>query len=71
NDQAETLRAELNHLYNIAGYGSMIALVNHLVSAIDAGFTTRSYNRRHMQLTYDRRYVNGERVNMFGIRMYW
>ena len=71
NARAEDLRAELNNLYNIAGYGSMVALVNHLVSAIDAGFTTRNYNRRQMRLTYERRRINGERVNMYGIRMDW
>lgn len=71
NARAEDLRAELNHMYNIAGYGSMIVLVNHLISAIDAGFTTRSYNRRQLRLTYQRPKLNGERVNMFGLRMDW
>ena len=70
NRTSEDLRFELNELYDRAGYGSMIILVNHLISAIDAGFTARGVNRR-LQMTYNKRYLDGEQVNMLGMRMSW
>lgn len=68
NDLYATMRDEANKLYDKAAYGSMIVLLNHLVSAVDAGFTARSYNRRQMSLTYHQKvYSSGEHVNMFGL----
>ena len=61
------MRNEANQFYDKAAYGTMIALVNHVISAIDAGFTTRRFNQRQMQLTYNNRRLNGEYVNMFGL----
>jgi hypothetical protein len=49
----------------------MAALINHVISAVDAGFTTRRYNRRQMKLSYDNRIYNGEFVNMFGVAFIW
>lgn len=63
------LRSDANRFYDQAGIGSMIALVNHLVSAIDAGFTTRGFNRKQMRLTYRNRRFVGNYVNMFGLSM--
>ncbi len=63
------LRNDANHFYDQAGIGAMIALVNHLVSAIDAGFTTRGFNRKQMRLTYQNRRFVGNYVNMFGLSM--
>lgn len=67
------MRDEANRLYDKAQYGLMVALVNHVVSAIDAGFTARSYNRRHLQLEMSYRNLDfqGEYVNMFGVNMKW
>lgn len=62
-----TMRDDANQLYKTASYGTMVALVNHLISAIDAGFTARSINRRAMELTYHNRFVVDEYVNMFGL----
>jgi len=45
----------------------MVVLINHIVSAIDAGFTANSFNKRQIQATYqNKRYVD-EYVNMFGL----
>ncbi len=72
NREYATMRQQANEFYNTAGYGSMVLLINHLVSAIDAGFTARRFNNRQISVSYDRRKEfsgNGEGVNMFGLRM--
>jgi hypothetical protein len=71
NDHYTDLSKESENLYDKAGYGSMAALINHVISAVDAGFTTRRYNRRQMKLSYDNRNYNGEYVNMFGVAFIW
>jgi Family of unknown function (DUF5683) len=71
NDHYTDLSKESESLYDKAGYGSMAALINHVISAVDAGFTTRRYNRRQMKLSYDNRIYNGEFVNMFGVAFIW
>jgi len=71
NDRYTNLSKESESLYDKAGYGSMAALINHVISAVDAGFTTRSYNRRQMKLSYNNRMYNGEYVNMFGVAFIW
>lgn len=71
NDRYTNLSKESERLYDKAGYGSMAALINHVIAAVDAGFTTRRYNRRQMRLSYDSRNYNGEYVNMFGVAFIW
>jgi len=71
NDFYSQMRAESNEYYDKAGYGAMVALVNHVVSAFDAGFTTRSFNRRQLRMSYQNRPVNGQYVNLFGLSMRW
>jgi hypothetical protein len=67
NDLYATMRDDANQYYKTAGYGTMVILVNHLISALDAGFTAKKINRQNLQVTYqNRRYVD-EYVNMFGI----
>lgn len=63
------MRDEANRLYDKAAYGTMIALVNHVISAIDAGFSTRRYNQRQIKLSYQNRRYENEYVNMFGLAM--
>ena len=67
------MREEANRLYDKAQYGLMVALVNHVVSAIDAGFTARSFNRENMKVEMSYRNINykGEYINMFGVNMKW
>ena len=62
-----SLRNTSNHFYDVAGYGTMVTLLNHVLSAIDAGFTTRAFNRRHMKLSYHNVLYKDEFVNMFGL----
>ena len=72
NREYATMRQQANEFYNTAGYGSMIMLINHVVSAIDAGFTTRRFNSKQVALSYERRREfsgNGEGINMFGLRV--
>lgn len=64
-----TMRDDANKFYDKAAYGSMIMLLNHLFSAIDAGFTTRSYNKRQMRLTFQQRELYDSHVNMYGLTM--
>ncbi len=64
-----TMRNEANRLYDKAAYGTMIALVNHVISAIDAGFSTKRYNQRQLKLSYQNRRYENEYVNMFGLAM--
>lgn len=61
------MRDDANQFYKSASYGTMVALINHLASAIDAGFTARGINRRAMELTYQNRLFVDEYVNMFGL----
>lgn len=74
NDYYMDMRDEANRFYNIAGYGSMIALVNHVLAALDAGFTTRRYNRKiegSIQMSYKSLEYKNEYVNMLGVRVNW
>lgn len=71
NIQYTNLSKDAENLYDKAGYGSMAALINHVISAVDAGFTTRRYNRRQMRFSYESRKYNGEYVNMFGMTFAW
>jgi hypothetical protein len=67
------MREESNRLYNVAQNALMVVMINHLVSAIDAGFTTRNYNRRvvQMEMSYNNVQIKGEYLNMFGVNLKW
>lgn len=69
NEIYAVMRDDANKLYDRAAYGSMIALLNHLFSAIDAGFTTRRYNNRVLSLSYQQKWYNEQYVDMFGVTM--
>ena len=73
NDSYMTMREDSNRLYDVAQYGLMVVLINHVASAIDAGFTARKYNRRQLQLemSYNNFDYKGEYVNMFGMKVKW
>ena len=74
NDHYMDMREDSNRMYQIAGYGAMTVLVNHLISALDAGFTARNYNRKHsvrMEMSYKNILYKQEYVNMFGVNMSW
>jgi hypothetical protein len=67
------MREESNRLYNVAQNALMVVLINHVVSAVDAGFTTRNYNRRQLQMemSYNNIRIKGEYLNMFGVNLKW
>lgn len=67
------MREESNRLYDISQYGAMVALINHVISAIDAGFTARNYNRRQvkMEMSYQNIRYKNEYMNMLGINLKW
>lgn len=71
NETYVEMRDDSNRFYDIAGYGAMTMLVNHLFAAIDAGFTTRNANRQALAATYENRRINGEYINMFGMAVNW
>ncbi len=73
NDFYMDMREESNRLYDISQYGAMVALINHVISAIDAGFTTRNYNRRQvkMEMSYQNIRYKNEYVNMLGVNLKW
>ncbi len=67
------MRDESNRFYDVAQYGLMVALINHVVSAVDAGFTARNYNRRQvkMEASYHQIRYKGEYMNMLGVNVTW
>jgi hypothetical protein len=67
NREYATMRETANDYYNTAGIGSMVILVNHVLSAVDAGFTARSFNRRQLKVTYQGKNYLGEYVDMVGL----
>ncbi len=69
NDIYTDMRADANRFYDIAGYGTMVAVVNHVVSAVHAGFITKKFNDRSLQMTYENKRYLGEYVDMFGLRV--
>jgi hypothetical protein len=73
NDYYMSMRDDSNRFYDIAQYGLMAVLVNHVVSAIEAGFNARRYNRRHfaVEMSYKNMNYKSEYVNMFGLNLIW
>jgi hypothetical protein len=73
NDYYMSMRDDSNRYYDMAQYGLMAALVNHVISAIDAGFTARRYNRQHFAIEMSYKNINykSEYVNMFGLDLSW
>ena len=63
------MRLSSNEDYRVAGYGARAALLNRLISALDAGFSTRRYNQRQLSLNVRNKYVNGEWIDLYGISL--
>jgi hypothetical protein len=66
------MRNEMNHFYDIASGSLNAVLINHVLSALDAALTTRSYNR---SLSVQARVRNvdyfGEKVQLYGLQLSW
>ncbi|UCD39080.1 MAG: hypothetical protein JSW54_06265, partial [Fidelibacterota bacterium] len=59
------LRAEANHLKSVASYAISAVMFNHLVSAVDAIFTTSRWNREHATRLGGRLWYNPD--NPYGL----
>jgi hypothetical protein len=58
--------------YAMAGTATMVALVNHVVSALDAAWTVRNHNRRlETNFSVRNKLINYERVRMYGLNFSW
>ncbi len=66
------LRNDMNGFFDSASMATNAILVNHVLSALDAAWTTRNYNRQiQMKIrAYNKRYFD-ENVQMFGINVSW
>jgi hypothetical protein len=65
--QYRDMRGEANDLLNKGNIGMEVVLVNHILSALDAAFTVRSYNKKHeagplgnIKLRYEAQAYNGD-----------
>ena len=66
------LRNDMNGFFDSASTATNAILVNHVLSALDAAWTTRNHNRQiQMKIrAYNKRYFD-ENVQMFGINVSW
>lgn len=68
----KSLRNKSNDFYRVAGTMGTVVLLNHLVSAFDAAFSARSYNRQfNYSFTTGQKYYAGEKVTTYGIALSW
>ncbi len=67
-----SLRNKSNDLYQMATNMATVIMLNHLVSAFDAAFTARSYNKRVQASFYGgQKIYAGEAVNTLGVSVAW
>ena len=66
------MRNSMNDFYDAASIATNIVLVNHVLSALDAAWTTSNYNRQiTMKIrAHNKRYFD-ENVQMFGVTVSW
>lgn len=66
------LRNKSNDLYKVATTMANVALFNHLVSALDAAWTVKQYNKKiELSLMAEPKYYAGERVTSYGVSVSW
>ena len=66
------MRNEMNDLYDTASAASNVILINHILSALDAAWTTSVYNRTlRIELRVNSKKYFDERVQMYGINVSW
>lgn len=66
------VRNQSNDFYSIASTMSKVILVNHLISALDAAISARTYNKSVQYSVYgSQMYYAGEYVNTYGIAFSW
>ncbi|MCK5033394.1 MAG: hypothetical protein KAS18_07160 [Calditrichia bacterium] len=66
------LRNLSEEYYDVATAASMTALINHVISALDAALAAKSYNRSlDMKFTVKDKYLPFEKVRMYGLQLTW
>ena len=66
------LRYESNQALDKAAYFFQAVMLNHLISALDAGFTVRMKNRKiQTAMNIEPKYMNGEALTMGKITISW
>jgi hypothetical protein len=66
------MRNQMNDYYDAASVATNVVLVNHVLSSLDAAWTTRNYNREITMKfrAYNKRYFD-ENVQMLGVYISW
>lgn len=72
-DQYMQLRAKSNDLFEKARTGTTIAMLNHLLSAIDAAWTAKIHNNRLLQSTlrFEQIYYANHRQPVLSLKISW
>jgi hypothetical protein len=66
------LRNLTEEYYDVASGATMVVLVNHVISALDAALAAKSYNNSlQMRFTLKNKYLPGEKVKMYGLQLTW
>jgi len=70
--QYRDMRNSMNDYYDNVSTVTNVILLNHVLSALDAAWTARSYNREiNINIrAYNKRYLD-ENVQMFGVNVVW
>lgn len=70
--QYRDMRNQTNDYYDSATAAVNVVLINHLLSAIEAAWSARSYNRQlEIKLSVHNRKYFDEQVQMYGINLTW
>jgi hypothetical protein len=69
----EDIRFESNQALDHATAALEVVLVNHVISALDAGFLVRRHNKRAVEtsLNFEQKMFNKEPVTMANVRIQW
>lgn len=66
------LRNLTEEYYDVATAATMAALVNHVISALDAALAAKSYNNSlNMRFTVKDKYMSYEKVRLYGLQFTW
>jgi len=66
------LRNLTEEYYDVASGAAMAALVNHVISALDAALAAKAYNKSlHMKFTVKNKYLPTEKIKMYGFQFTW
>lgn len=66
------LRNLSDEYYDVATTATMAALINHVISALDAALAARSYNKSlNIKFNVKHKYLPYEKVKMYGLQFTW